>query len=111
MLIISRTHAEDEKNSGEEKKLNKKEIDALLKHGAYDIFREGQDEGEQYYEEDIDKILERSSFTLKSDQQAAGEGGGALSAFSKASFCSASSAPDVDLDDPDFWKKILPLVH
>jgi hypothetical protein len=107
------------------------------------VFREGQDEGEQYYEEDIDKILERSSFTLKPESQGnvasfawlallaprtrltaplflfhssflfvstlqGGEPGGALSAFSKASFCSASSAPDVDLDDPDFWKKILP---
>lgn len=63
--------AEDEKAGGEEKKLDKKEIDALLKYGAYDVFREGQDEGEQYYEEDIDKILERSSFTLKPESQGA----------------------------------------
>jgi hypothetical protein len=62
-------HTEDEKAGGEEKKLDKKEIDALLKYGAYDVFREGQDEGEQYYEEDIDKILERSSFTLKPESQ------------------------------------------
>ncbi len=50
----------DDDKTPDEKKLDKQAIDDLLKYGAYDIFREGQDEGDQYDEEDIDKILEVS---------------------------------------------------
>lgn len=32
----------------------------------------------------------------------------ATHAFSTASFASAASAPDVNVDDPQFWEKLLP---
>ena len=42
--------------------LSKRELENLLKHGAYDIFREGQedsaDESARYYDDDIEKILQ-----------------------------------------------------
>lgn len=45
--------------------LSKKELENLLKHGAYDIFREEKDgttteETNKYYEADIDQILQVS---------------------------------------------------
>jgi len=97
------------KKVGESKKkkskaLDKKAIDSLLKYGAYDMFREGQDDREKYDEEDIDKILERASYVLNHDTPDAAE----KNLFAKAHFCSSEGAPDVALDDPDFWKKILP---
>jgi hypothetical protein len=39
-----------------------KEIDALLRHGAYDIFQD-DDAGTKFREEDIDQILQRAKVT------------------------------------------------
>ncbi|KAF4318613.1 hypothetical protein BBO99_00007232 [Phytophthora kernoviae] len=75
-----------------------KEIDELLKRGAYDVFRDDDSAGEQFCAADIDQILQRSSQIIKYTEQA-------QSSFSKASFVSATTSDDVDLDDPEFWKK------
>ncbi len=45
-----------------------KEINDLLKYGAYDLFRdeeEGKAANDTYGEDDIDKILERSSTVVR----------------------------------------------
>ncbi|OWZ23357.1 Chromodomain-helicase-DNA-binding protein [Phytophthora megakarya] len=80
--VLTHMRRENEEEGG--KKRNKsakaqesKEIDELLKRGAYDVFRD--------------------------DDTAA------QSSFSKASFVSATTSDDVDLDDPDFWKKAVGL--
>ena len=86
--------------------LDKKVIDSLLKYGAYDLFREDDTAANRFYEEDIDRILERATVLRStSDAQAPDN---PLSSFSKASFVSNSSAPELDINDPDFWNKLLP---
>lgn len=87
--------------------LDKKVIDSLLKYGAYDIFREDDSAAKQFCEEDIDKILERST-VVRSTPDAAAKDNNPLSSFSKASFVSNEAAPDLDINDPDFWNKLLP---
>lgn len=54
--------------------------------------------GDKFCEEDIDQILERRTqvITLESEKG---------STFSKASFASSGIRQDIDIDDPDFWKK------
>lgn len=81
-------------------KLNKKEINDLLKHGAYAILGETDD---HFYEEDIDQILERNSKLIVHETAETN------STFSKASFVSSDAQESVDLDDPDFWKKVIPV--
>lgn len=61
------------------------------------------DSESRFDEDDIDTILERA-LTIKHSDESRGAGG--LEAFAKASFCSADAAPNIDLDDPDFWKKV-----
>lgn len=99
------THMRRE-NEDSKKKISKaqesKEIDELLKRGAYDVFRDDDTESEQFCAADIDQILQRSSQVVQYEQQA-------KSSFSKASFVSATTSDDVDLDDPDFWKKAVGL--
>lgn len=53
---------------------------------------------DKFCEEDIDQILERRTqvITLESEKG---------STFSKASFASSGIRADIDIDDPDFWKK------
>ncbi len=85
--------------------LKKDEIDALLKHGAYDVFREGKDKPDVEYDEaDIARILERDStrITYSGPKQ------DALASLSKAAFVSGAADNQIDMEDPDFWKKLLP---
>merc|ERR1712194_202227 len=89
-----------------EKEIQAKEIDQLLKKGAYDVFRDGDDdkESQQFMETDIDSLLERSSRKVTYGNGTESTITSGLGSFSKASFV-ASAGDDIDLDDPDFWKK------
>jgi superfamily II DNA or RNA helicase len=100
-------HSGEKKASGGA--LSTKELESLLKHGAYDIFRE-EKEGEseksstQFCEAGIDSILERSMVVMHG-----GDGKQKPTAnFSKASFVAAGS-DNLDVNDPDFWTKIVGL--
>ena len=89
--------------------LSTKELEALLKHGAYDIFREEQEGNSEkasrlFCEASIDSILERSMVVTHG-----GEGVQKPTAnFSKASFV-ATGGNSLDVNDPDFWTKIVGL--
>merc|ERR1712071_424995 len=80
------------------KQMTKKEIEDLLKKGAYGALMEDDNAGDKFCEEDIDQILLRRTqiITLESEKG---------STFSKASFASAADRTDINIDDPDFWKK------
>ena len=99
--------------------LSKEEIEKLLRHGAYEIFNEdktGQSEAESnaFVEQDIDSILERRAKRVVHENTGSAANG-AGSTFSKASFKAkkgdgkgtTAAEEDVDVDDPDFWKKIV----
>lgn len=87
--------------------MNRSDIDSLLKKGAYDVFNEDNAAADAFTSEDIVEILQRRSRVLRSTAADAGP-----SEFSKASFKvgeqGAGKGPDVALDDPDFWKKLMP---
>lgn len=80
------------------KQLSKKEIEDLLKKGAYGALMEDDNAGDKFCEEDIDQILLRRTQIITLEQEKG-------STFSKASFASAADRTDIDIDDPDFWKK------
>lgn len=99
--------------------MTKEEVEKLLRHGAYDMFREEQEgaaekESNEFLNQDIDTILERRSTTLVHENTGTGSRA-AGGKFSKASFNAASGikssherdTTDVDIDDPDFWTKMV----
>lgn len=99
--------------------LSKRELENLLKHGAYDIFREEKDgttneESAKFHEADIDQILQRSAVVLHDEKgnSAIAKTSG-IASFAKASFVSSLSASgasdNLALDDPDFWTKVVGL--
>jgi len=95
-----------------EREAQAKEIDELLKKGAYDIFRDDDDkEAEKFMETDIDQLLEKSSKKVSYGPSVTSSLGSGLGSFSKASFVANTNEgeKDVDLDDPDFWKKAIGL--
>ena len=86
--------------------MTKKDAETLLKYGAYDFFkeeREGRSDelSNAFCEADIDQILEKNTKVITIDSQ-----GG--SSFSKASFITDSSM-EVDINDPNFWTKVVGL--
>lgn len=100
--------------------LSKAEVEKLLRHGAYDIFNEekagtAEAESNDFVQQDIDSILQRRTRTVV-ETGTGSESNAAGGTFSKASFKVAKS-PDgsgkkgmddeVDIEDPDFWRKML----
>jgi hypothetical protein len=100
--------------------LSKAEVEKLLRHGAYDIFSEAKAgsadaESTAFVQQDIDTILERRSRTIVHESTGS-KSNAAGGTFSKASFKVVKSpgAPggstideDIDVEDPEFWKKML----
>lgn len=96
--------------------LSKEEIEKLLRHGAYGIFtedQEGAEESNAFVQQDIDTILERRSRKVVHENTGSGSSA-AGGTFSKARFAAPSatdgkkgSKEDVDIDDEDFWKKMV----
>jgi len=81
------------------KQLSKKEVEDLLKRGAYGALMDEDNAGDKFCEEDIDCILQRRTQIITLET---GEKG---STFSKASFAATGNREDINIDDPDFWKK------
>jgi len=82
------------------------DVDALLRNGAYGLFSEENDEASRKFcESNIDQILEARTQTIVHSQSPTEAG---VSSFGKASFASASSRPELDIHDPDFWAKLMP---
>jgi chromodomain-helicase-DNA-binding protein 7 len=100
--------------------MTKEEVERLLRHGAYDIFNEDKNgsadaESNDFVQQDIDSILERRSKTVIHDQTGSNSNA-AGGTFSKASFKAPkmpasgqekAQADDIDIDDPEFWKKMV----
>ena len=103
----------DSKRPSTLKENSKKDVEQLLRHGAYNMLREDDDErSKTFCEADIEDILKTSTRKIHavsgSDQSASGKFGQAGSKFSRATFV-ADGAGAVDIDDPNFWKKIIGL--
>uniref|UniRef100_A0AC35TFK6 Chromo domain-containing protein n=1 Tax=Rhabditophanes sp. KR3021 TaxID=114890 RepID=A0AC35TFK6_9BILA len=78
--------------------MSRKEVEDLLKKGAYGSIMDDESEENKFNEEDIDTILSRRTQTILID------GGVKGSTFSKATF-SSSTSDDIDINDPLFWAK------
>ena len=97
-VLQSMNTGQGNKTTDKSNNLSKKEIEDLLKKGAYGALMDDDNAGDKFCEEDIDSILERRATTVTVDQ---GQTGGS---FAKATFASADTA-DIAIDDPDFWSK------
>jgi len=104
-----------ENTGGNKEVLTKEEVEKLLKHGAYDIFKEDKDgtsekESNDFISQDIDSILERRTKTVVHENTGS-KSNAAGGTFSKASFKTTNAdgvaAEEVDVDDPQFWQKVV----
>ncbi|ELP87418.1 chromodomain helicase hrp1, putative [Entamoeba invadens IP1] len=88
-------------DSKEKTQLSKAEIESLLKYGAYGVFKDDEESSSKFCEEDIEQILEKRSSKVvwKGDSVTGGS-------FSTATFQVEADA--VDVNDKNFWEKVLP---
>ena len=105
-------------SGGDTAAMTKDEVEKLLRRGAYDIFNEektGSSERESslFEAQSIDDILARRTKTVVY-QNTGSKSNAAGSTFSKASFTAVhddadreGNVDDVDIEDPDFWKKVV----
>ena len=82
-------------------KENKAEIENLLKYGAYSILEEDSSKSQQFFESNIDEILQASRVVNYNVINR-------CYSFSKSSFVSHGADTSINIDDPNFWNKILP---
>ncbi|XP_045520347.1 chromodomain-helicase-DNA-binding protein 7-like [Pieris brassicae] len=80
------------------RQLSKKEIEDLLKKGAYGAVMDEDNAGDKFCEEDIEMILARRTQVIQMESEKG-------STFSKASFAANDQRSDIDIRDPDFWNK------
>jgi hypothetical protein len=90
--------------------LSRRELENLLKYGAYGAFAESSSDDVSMGDETIEQILSRSETIVRevSDTDKSAE---PKVSFSKASFVTDSNASDncVSVNDPDFWNKVVGL--
>uniref|UniRef100_A0A8C2ESU6 Chromodomain helicase DNA binding protein 9 n=1 Tax=Cyprinus carpio TaxID=7962 RepID=A0A8C2ESU6_CYPCA len=97
--VLQSMSGRDNSLGGGGQQLSKKEIEDLLRRGAYGAIMDEEDEGAKFCEEDIDQILQRRTKTITIESEGRG------STFAKASFVASGNRTDISLDDPNFWDK------
>ena len=85
----------------DEKKMNKQEMETLLKKGILGFINDDDTGAKQFEEKDIDDILEKNTRIAKYSLI------NGTYTFSKSSFVSEKTTENVNLEDPDFWEKVL----
>ena len=103
VLSQNRDQGDDTDDSKSKKKSDReaqaKEIDELLKKGAYDVFRDEDDaEAEKFMETDIDQLLAKSSKQVTYGSASTSSLGSGLGSFSK--FCGFLDKCSVHPDQP-----------
>ncbi|XP_053402464.1 chromodomain-helicase-DNA-binding protein 8-like isoform X5 [Mercenaria mercenaria] len=82
-----------------QQQLTKREIEDLLRKGAYGALMDDDSAGDKFCEEDIEQILKGRTQVIQIESEGKG------STFSKASFSVTSNRDDIDINDPEFWQK------
>merc|ERR1712159_99851 len=103
--------AKDEAN-----KVDAKEMEQLLREGAYAMLMEDDDgDAQDFMSNDIDQILQKRSHTTISEAGPTTESwlnkkrkSGGRTKKSIFTGGAMGDAAEVDVNDPDFWKKVLP---
>jgi len=83
------------------KKEQDKETERLLKYGAYALADDDDTEAKQFEEANIDEILQSRATHIKSSNED--------NRLSKATFVVSGSDTNLDIEDPDFWTKVVGL--
>ena len=94
----------------EDDKPTSKEMEQLLKRGAYALLEDENDEiGKEFVADDIESILEKRTRTrvVEGAKTASWLNKKGMN-VTKSKFASESESAGIDVDDPLFWQKVMP---
>jgi hypothetical protein len=96
-------------NENEDDKPTSKEMEQLLKKGAYALLDDEDEETNQFCADDIDAILAKRTRTrVVEGTKTASWLNKAGMVVSKSKFSAEGGSAGVNVDDPDFWQKVMP---
>lgn len=96
-------------NDNDDDKPTSKEMEQLLKKGAYALLDDEDEETNQFCADDIDSILAKRTRTrVVEGTKTASWLNKAGMVVSKSKFASEGGSAGVDVDDPNFWQKVMP---
>ena len=78
------------------------EIENLLRYGAYSLLEDDTSKSQQFFESNIDEILKNKTRVVNYNMIRSNY------SFNKSSFISTASDATINVDDPNFWNKVLP---
>ena len=102
---------EYEENQRNSAKMDAKELEQLLREGAYSVLLEDNNEElKTFCEQDIESILDQRTHVIREDKTESALAQKQKHRARKSIFTgeSATQFAEVDVNDPDFWKKVLP---
>eukprot|EP00494_Astrolonche_serrata_P027703 UN27967 len=80
-------------------------MDKMLRFGAYGVFQDDDSAATKFVESNIDDILEHNSHKINTSTEGTRKLGGIN--FSRTNFESKEADSGLDINDADFWDKIL----
>jgi Bromodomain len=96
-------------NENDDDKPTSKEMEQLLKKGAYALLDDEDEETNQFCADDIDSILAKRTRTrVVEGTKTASWLNKAGMVVSKSKFSAEGGSAGVNVDDPDFWQKVMP---
>jgi 16S rRNA G966 N2-methylase RsmD len=113
-LLGSRQFEGEEGGSSDEIKMDAKEMEALLRQGAYAVLLDDDaDVVKEFCEQDIDSILDQRSHVrvVEGKQTESWLNKKKKNSRATKSMFTGDTAmehAEIDVNDPDFWKKVLP---
>lgn len=104
---------DDEDGEADGEKMGAKEMEILLRQGAYAVLLdEDADDVKEFYEQDIDSILDQRSHVrvVEGQKTESWLNKKKNSRASKSMFTGSTAMEhaEIDVNDPDFWSKVLP---
>jgi hypothetical protein len=96
-------------NENEDDKPTSKEMEQLLKKGAYALLDDDNEATEEFCADDIESILKKRTRTrvVQGTKTASWLNKAGMS-VSKSKFSTGGASGGVNVDDPDFWQKVMP---
>jgi len=105
-------HDMSKKSSDDVKNQRPEDIDMILRVGVYGLLDTDDDKSRKFCESDINEILKTSSRVITPQKKREGDALATASVgninYSKMRFESAGADGSIDIEDPEFWAKVLP---
>ncbi len=95
-------------DKGDDGKPTAKEMEQLLKKGAYALLDEDDDNANDFVADDIENILKKRTRTRVVEGTKTASWLNKQGMVTKSKFTADSKSASLDMDDPNFWEKVMP---